>query len=81
MKRFVLFFSSLFLLSGCANLSLSSIDQATNEAADVGLEVSEVYLCETARIGAVRKRFGVSEEIAEAYRKLCERNTNGSVLK
>jgi hypothetical protein len=44
-------------------------------AFDAGLENAEWFICQAASVGSVRRRYGGSAGLADAYRNLCERGS------
>ena len=49
-------------------------------AMDEGLANAEFFVCEAASVGSVKRRYGTSEERAEAWRTLCRRDSDADIL-
>jgi hypothetical protein len=68
-------------LAGCGltaqgDLVRSAVDEKGGEVMDEGLANAEWFICNAASIGAVRRRYGRSPDLAAAYRTLCDRDSN-----
>lgn len=66
----------LLLLSGCGFTAQGDFARETvrvkgAQAYDEGIENAEWFLCNAASVGAIRRRYGRDEKIAEAYKTLC----------
>lgn len=69
--------TAALLLAGCGftpegNLVRDTVKQAGAQAFDEGLANAEWFICNAATIGAIRRRYGKSEDMAQTYRRLCE---------
>jgi len=61
------------LLAGCAEYTaISNSVKGTGAAAyDQALSDAEFVICYAASVGSVRRRYGVTQEMADTYHKLC----------
>lgn len=70
------------LLSSCSALSpqadaiRSAVLDRGSAVADRALEDAELVICRIATAGSVERRYGASEELAEARRVICKRDPN-----
>ena len=50
------------------------------QAYDEGLVNSEFFMCQAASIGSIKRRYGVSESKAKAYKELCGAGADADVF-
>ena len=72
------------LIGGCAlapggDALRAVIKEKGAQVYDQGLEDAEWFICYAASVGAVRRRYGVSAELAAAWAELCE-TTHSNIL-
>ena len=70
-------FTALLLLAGCGltlegDAARLAVQQYGAQAYDEGLVNAEWFICNAATIGAVRRKYGKTEEMAATYRDLCQ---------
>ena len=68
---------AVLLLGGCGitekgNFVREAIAKKAEVVAEQTLENNERYMCEFARVGAVKKRYGQNAADADAYNHICE---------
>lgn len=69
----VVILGALVTLGGC-ELADTLLPQVKERGAEVGdrlLDEAEWYICNGARVGAIRRRYGKDEASAAAYNKRC----------
>jgi hypothetical protein len=76
--------AAAFLLSACGLTDTGDrvCDFAATEgtrAYDEGLANAEFFICRAASVGSVQRRYGRSSETAEAWRVLCQGNSEAAV--
>jgi hypothetical protein len=75
----------LLALTGCGFTSAGTAFQSTareagRQAMDAGVARATWFLCNAASVGAIQRRFGQSEAMANAWRALCKDATGIKVL-
>jgi hypothetical protein len=50
------------------------------KAYDEGLDNAEWYMCSAASIGSIKRKYGTSQKMAEAYRALCGAGEDADVI-
>ncbi len=77
MKRYLMLALAAVLLGACGFTDRGSLvrEIIVNKAeavAEQTLENNERYMCELARVGAVKKKYGQTKADADAYNHMCE---------
>ncbi len=77
MTRYILLACLPLALGGCGftekgNLIRDVIAKKAEAVAEQTLENNERYMCEFARVGAVKKKYGQTKADADAYNHICE---------
>ncbi len=78
-------FTALLLLAGCGltlegDAARLAVQQYGAQAYDEGLANAEWFICNAATIGAVRRKYGKTEDMAATYRRLCQDTGNVRVF-
>ena len=50
------------------------------QAYDEGLQNAEWFMCNAASIGSIKRKYGVSQKMAEAYKSLCGSGEEADVI-
>ncbi len=61
----------LLLLPGC---------ETAREAAADALQANEYYMCRVSPVGAVKDRYGASQELTDAYNTICDPTPKSNVI-
>ncbi len=71
---------ALLALGGCAQYGVAStaVKVGGAKVADTAAAEAEWTLCNAITVGAARRRYGVSQDRADAYNALCE--TSGRIV-
>ena len=68
-------------LSGCLwDNARDTVIQTAREGYDRALVDAEFVICDAASIGSIKRRYGVSDERAKAWRDLCEQSGADKIL-
>ncbi|MDA1311194.1 MAG: hypothetical protein O2985_16515 [Proteobacteria bacterium] len=75
----------VLILSACGqtpfgDMARGQIATRGATAYDTGLENAEWFLCQAASVGSVKRRYGVSDQTATAYNKLCRQEGEVAVI-
>jgi len=70
-------FVLLLMVAGCGftqegDFARIAVKEYGAQAYDEGLENAEWFICNAVSIGAVRRKYGKTEERAQTYRRLCQ---------
>lgn len=73
MKKLYLILLTLFLVTGCAEMSITkqAIKHGGAQLADDSLNKTLWKLCNASSFGAIKRKFGDSREKANALKTLC----------
>ena len=77
--------SAAFLLVGCGftgtgEIVRTGVAERGAQAYDEGLVNAEWFMCNAASIGSVKRRYGRSQDTADAYRALCDGEADVDVI-
>ena len=86
MTRYKPIFIVLFLLAGCGFTQTGDtirtlVKEGSLQAMSEGLNNALWFQCELAAIGAVKRKFQISAEMADAYNTICDVPTEARVIK
>ncbi len=80
--RSLIAISLLVLLAACSTLDTARdvVKQKGAQAADQGLTDAEWVVCKASPVGAVKRRYGLTVESAETYRRFCDGDGKANVV-
>lgn len=83
--RFILAAGLVALLAGCGftpqgDAFRQGIATRGAQAYDEGLTNAEWFMCNAASIGSIKRKYGVSETKAQAYKTLCGAGEDADVI-
>jgi len=69
-------FGLLLIIAGCGftsegDFARKAVKEYGAQAYDEGLENAEWFICNAVSVGAIRRKYGRTEERAQTYRQLC----------